>query len=209
MSNNLFDAKAIIEKYPAILAPMPPDPADNPTVNAILAAERLESRAFPRGTEYNQWLFDPSRSPEVHAIAADAHGRVRELMVRDGIEPDNSRILVHFVGSDDVHGVYPGATANRFAADLRRHNATQPYCDEYVCNIRVDRACAMGQGGSSTVLLPLLFGRVLLIFECCGACHAKARESAEVGYKLSVIEAQVELPPGAYIDPGSPIPPRP
>jgi hypothetical protein len=204
MSSNLFDAKALVEKYPDILAPRPPDPELNLTVQTVLATEKLQSQAFPRGTDCNQWLFDPSRSPEMHAIAAEAHGRVRELIARDGIEPGNSQILVHFVGSDEVHLVYPGATANRFAAALRRHDATQPYCDEYDCNIRLDRACAMGQGGSSTMLMPLLFNGVLLVFECCGGCHYKACGATTNNLKFGILTAQAQLPRGAHIDPGSP-----
>ena len=54
------------------MAPRPADPADSTTVQTVLAAEKLESRAFPRGTEYDQWLFDPKRSPEMHEIATKA-----------------------------------------------------------------------------------------------------------------------------------------
>jgi hypothetical protein len=203
VSSNIFDVNALIDKYPDIVAPRPPDPADDPTVNATIAAEKLESRAFPRGNEYNQWLFDPNRSPEMHEIATKAHRRLRELMARDEVEPNDSRMLVHFVGSDDVHAVYPGWTANRFAEDLRKHNATQPYCDVYACNIGISDNC----GRSSTVLMPLLFGDVLLIFECCGVCYSEACPMAGDGRTLSEINARSALPPGAYIDPGSPVPP--
>ena len=51
------------------------DPARNTTVVSIVRTERLEVRAFPsRGTDdYSTYLSDPSWSPCMHRIAADAH----------------------------------------------------------------------------------------------------------------------------------------
>ena len=54
----MFDINVLIAKYSMDEPPM--DPELNTTVQTTLAAEKLEGRAFPRGTEYNQWLFDGS-----------------------------------------------------------------------------------------------------------------------------------------------------
>lgn len=70
------------------------------------------------------------------------------------------------------------------------------------CNVNIAANC-----GGSTVLMPWLCGQFLLIFECCGHCHQKARETAETNFKFSVMAAHAELPPDARIDPGSPVPP--
>ena len=173
-----------------------PPRADNANVDVILAAERLEAKAFTRGTEYNRWLFDPVRSPRMHAIAAKAHRELREAIAPGYIEcpdpndypdPNDDSVLVHFVGSKEVHSVERGKSADRFAAYLRRHDATQPYCDDYECNVRIADDCE--ELGASTMLMPLLFGGVLLVFECCGRCHYKACELASDGYKLSVMAA--------------------
>lgn len=57
--------------------------------------------------------------------------------------------------------------------------------------------------------LPLERGQFLVVFRICRACDAWARETAEVRFRSNVLGAQVHLPPGAVIDPGSPVPPIP
>lgn len=138
---------------------------DNMTVNTISTAERLAAKAFTRGTEYNQWLFDPTRSPDLHAIAARAHREMRELMVRKGTECDDESVLVHFVGSDEIFAYKRGRSAERFAAGLRMHNATQPYCDEYVCNIRATYA-------STTSAQPARALAVRVAARCSCRCYS-------------------------------------
>src|ERR1700757_3572373 len=126
----------LIAKYGIDRRPM--EPALNTTVQVIDRAKQLETRAFARGTDYNQWLFDPARSPRLHKIAADAHRDLRLAIAHGDIEgddPNDDRVLVHFVGAREVHAVDRGRSADRFAASLRRHDATQPYCDEYRGNI--------------------------------------------------------------------------
>jgi hypothetical protein len=172
------------------------DPELNSTVQTIERAKQLEAKAFARGTDYNQWLFDPSRSPEMHAVAAKAHRDLNLAIACGDIECDDSTddtILVHFVDSREAYAVERGKSGERFATSLRRHNATQPFCDDYRCNIQIADECAANDGsdcaGGSTMLLPLRYGGVLLVFECCGACHRVARETAETNYKIGVMEA--------------------
>ena len=42
-------------------------------------------------------------------------------------------------------------------------------------------------------MMVLPFGAFILVFRCCEACDLEARETAEVGYKLGVIDAHERL----------------
>jgi hypothetical protein len=57
--------------------------------------------------------------------------------------------------------------------------------------------------------LPIACGRVVIVFEICTVCEFLVCDAVYFNTRASVIEAQAALPPGAYIDPGSPVPPRP
>ncbi|WP_460357691.1 hypothetical protein [Mycobacterium sp. ZZG] len=72
------------------------------------------------------------------------------------------------------------------------------------CNINVADRC-----DGEPEDFPVSFGGLKMIFKCCQACKAKAVETAETGMNTSEILAQAQLPPGARIDPGSPVPPTP
>ena len=143
----------------------------------------------------------------MHEIAVNAHRDMRLAIASGDIDcedPNNpDEVLVYFVGSSHAHTVRRGKSADRLAATLRLHDATQPYCDTYECNIQIDESCAAANGlgcaGGSTMLMALLFGGALLVFECCGACHHVARKLANDGYHLSAIEAELALPEGARV----------
>ena len=57
------------------------------------------------------------------------------------------------------------------------------------------------------VFLPLMRGQFIVVFGICQACDTWARVTAETNLRASRIEAQGTLPPGARIDPGSPLAP--
>ena len=177
-------------KFPDMAAPRPPGPALNPAVQTVIAAQQIEARGFTRGTDWHQWLFDPARNPRMHAIATKAHREMRLGISAGDIDcdalNDPNQVLVHFVGSKQVFAVPRGKSADRFGAILRRHDATQPFCDEANCSIQIADEC-----GPSTMLMALLFGGVLLIFECCGMCHHVARELTTDGYKVSEMDAEL------------------
>jgi hypothetical protein len=56
---------------------------------------------------------------------------------------------------------------------------------------------------------PINLGGVTVILSICEACRAKAGMAATTGLVFRAIAGQATLPPGARIDPGSPLPPRP
>lgn len=182
--------EALTTKYGIGQPPM--DPARNTTVATIVRTERLEAHAFPsRGTDdYNAYLFDPSRSPRMHRIAADAH-REMKLGIADRTidcpNADEDALQVYFVGSGQVRTCKPGRAADRLARFLRIVDAIHAEGGVYECNVGISDDCQRLSGG--TMLLPLLYGGVLLVFEVCGACHSTARELSEVGYRVGEIAA--------------------
>jgi hypothetical protein len=91
----------------------PPDP-NNPTVQAIVDdGPRLVAESFNwrLGSDLNE-LFDPTRCPEMYAVARRAHAQLRAAMADGTVEyvdasadpydpddVDDAAMLVHFVGS--------------------------------------------------------------------------------------------------------------
>nr|ABP44457.1 hypothetical protein Mflv_1979 [Mycolicibacterium gilvum PYR-GCK] len=181
---------ALTDKYGINRPPM--EPARNTTVQTIVRTEQLEAQAFPsRGTDdYNAYLFDPSRSPRMHAIAAYAH-RQMKLGIADGTidcpNADEDALQVYFVGSGQVRTCKPGRAADRLAGFLRIVDAVHAEGGVYECNVGISDDCeGLGVG---TMLMPLLYGGILLVFEVCGQCHSTARELSEVGYRVGEIAA--------------------
>ena len=76
-----------------------------------------------------------------------------------------------------------------------------------------ERGCdvqlAPGECSGRAVYLPLERGQFIVVFSICRACDNWARQTAELRFRSNVIAVQVGLPPGAHIDPGSPVPPIP
>ncbi|KZS67814.1 hypothetical protein [Mycobacterium ostraviense] len=64
-------------------------------------------------------------------------------------------------------------------------------------------------GGTTRLLLLLRRDPTILLWRVCRACETLARETAENNFKFGVISAQAQLPPGARIDPRSPVRPTP
>lgn len=170
----------------------PMDPAQNAMVQTINRTERLEAQAFPsRGTDdYNAYLFDPSRSPRMYAIASGVH-RAMKLGIADGTidcpDSDESALHVYVVGDHRVRTCKPGRPADRLAGFLRILDAIHAEAGSYECNVRISEDCQCLGGG--TTLLPLLYGGVLLVFEICGACHSTARELSTLGCRVGEIAA--------------------
>ena len=104
----------------------------------------------------------------------------------------------------------------RYAASLLGHmRSMHDYwdCTEYgcnhescglQCNINIAKAC-----NGTTRLMPVARNPLILLFRCCRECEVLGGQIAANNYKRHVIEARADLPPGAVIDPGSPVPPLP
>ena len=75
------------------------------------------------------------------------------------------------------------------------------------------RACDVCPGPGfarpATHLLPITQGAFVLVLACCDDCRAHIEQTVHDNMILSQLEAQAKLPPGAVIDPLSPVPPRP
>lgn len=187
----MFDEARIQEKYGIGLPPR----SDNSTVTAILAAERTVARAGG-GAGDMSWLFDPALNRQMWERANDA---IREMWRQHGE-------FMAGVWDSAVFLYYPGQSEFRaYGNDIERFAYMLGYASQNGCDIKL----ASGGCSEGTVFLPLEGGQFLVVFEICEACDAWARRIAETNFRVNVMEAQAKLPPGARIDPGSPVPSRP
>lgn len=216
----------------------PMDPAMNTTVTAMLAAEAISAKAHGRdntalfdpvwspamwdraneamselraGLAEDRITFDthdhydtvdldnppaeavfiwaPGSSSVLIACRSQSNARTRQIRGPDYF----SSMLQFFAMIDDYHSYGSGADA-----ELR-------------CTINVAKGCtahAEDHGVGTTRLMPVRRGQFLLLFRCCRVCEDVAGLLADTNFQISVLEAQSKLPPGARIDPGSPVPPR-
>lgn len=190
---NMFetDESHLVTKYGIGRPPKP----DNPHVDAVLAVERAAGRAALAGGN-TSWLFDPALNEKMWERANEA---IREMWRQHGdfmAGVWDSGVFLYYPGQSEFHA--HGNDIERFAYLLG-------YANQNGCDIKL----APGGCGDSTVFLPLERGQFLVVFEICTACDEWARHTAETNFRVSVLEAQAKLPPGARIDPGSPVPPRP
>ena len=201
----------LIDKFPAMNQPPVPSRSNrvgksawpaNDILRATLDGEEIVAKTFTRGSDYAE-LFDPSRSPEMYAVATKAHREFRLAMARGDIEfitarpyggapfdpddPNDMATLVHYVG--DWRAFVCRSQPDNFSALL--YVATNLGADQS-CTINITSDCH----GEAT-MLPLLFGTVLLIFGCCPSCLVAAGRLADDGFIVSEMEAraQVGLPP--------------
>jgi hypothetical protein len=190
-------------------------PRANPTVSACLDSGTIVAKTFLREHDYAE-MFDPDRSPEMWARAIEAVGALHKASARGEIG---------FVSASGPVGVpQPNPLDNPFDEHVTLMHCVGDY-RVFVCRNQPDNfsvalfvAANFGQGGSCMInvaddcgvvtrQLPLEFGTLLLVFECCDACLIMAGRLADHGLEASVAVAQAELPPGARIHPGSPVPP--
>ena len=192
------------------------NPALNTTVQAVLDAEHIEA-ALADDSLLNSALFDPAWCPTMHAKLMAELEELHALEHQGGIADYRT-----FRGETyDPHD--PASTSGtvllKFPGD----------CRLFVCRNNADRLAAMMKGWSFGVCdvciaedcqactfndhptrpLPIACGRVVLMFEICTACEFIVTDTTFYGVRSSVLEAQAKLPPGARIDPGSPVPPTP
>jgi hypothetical protein len=185
----------------------PMNPALNTTVQAILDAEQVVSRQR-WARRIGDWV-DPSRSPRMYEIATEAHRDLRRAMARGEIvyddfadegypyDPDNpadAAVLIHFVGSDRV-SICKRQLAGLVERGVDYHTGfLQLYGSVYDgaregdCSIRLVADC-----GGPDSMMTLSYGVFVLVFRCCEECNLVARENAEVGYKLGLMEAHERL----------------
>lgn len=210
---------------------------DNPTVNAVLAAERIAEGTHGRD---NTSLFDPIWSPAMWKRANDAMAELRTAMAKgrihydsqdydqfDANNPPDDAVFIWSVGSNTVLVCCRGgasATDRRlrgpdyfsnmlqFFAEIDDYHRYSSVTDhELRCTVNVAEHCTAETprfSGGTTRLMCLHRGQFILLWRVCRACEATAGETADDAYITNLLAAQAELPPGAVIDPGSPVPPR-
>jgi len=105
----------------------------------------------------------------------------------------------------DVFLYYPGThDFYVYSRNIERFAYMLTFAWPEGCDIKI----APGGCSGVEIFLPLQRGQFILVFGICEACDVWVRGTAETNFRASVMEAQEQLPPGAYIDPGSPVPPR-
>lgn len=179
-----------------------PPPPDHPIIGAVQVVERT-SAFVTRETCKTDWLFDPAWSPAMWQLAQRTlHDMHRQFGDQIDAAADSDTFLY-----------YPCIPNLYVYGDGME-------CFSYMITTRVPMPHAVGQRGcdvqlapegcrGQAVYLPLERGQFLVVFSICRACDAWARETAEVRFRSNVLGAQVHLPLGAVIDPGSPVPPIP
>lgn len=162
-------------------------------VNKLIAKYGMDNPPDPNNPEAeavlagerndaDNWLLcDPVRSPELYEIIAGAYHNLRKL------QPERAREL------GEPEPFAPDSTSNVW----------EYVGDEGRCCINIANFC-----NGLVTDLPISFCGLTMVFKCCSKCRAKIAEDTEIGMAISAMEAQSELPPGARIDPGSPVPPR-
>lgn len=179
-----------------------PPTLDNPNVAATQVVQRTRA-LVTRETGDTAWLFDPNWNPGMWRLA--------NRTMRDMRRQFGDRIEA--ASDSDTFLYYPCIPELYVYVDAMERVS-------YMITTRVPLPHAVGERGFDVQLapsgcsgramyLPLERGQFLVVFSICKACDGWARETAETNLKFAVISAQAQLPPGARIDPGSPILPTP
>ncbi|PBA12766.1 hypothetical protein CKJ69_22295 [Mycobacterium avium] len=137
--------------------------------------------------------------------------RLTQQTMRDMRERFGDRIEA--AGEGDTFLYYPciphlyvyDDAMERFSYMITRRVPLPHAVGERGCDVQLAPEACSGQA----VYLPHEHAPFIVVFSICRVCDAWARKTAETNFKLGVISAQVPLPPGARIDPGSPVPPTP
>lgn len=196
MSINEFDDAALRAKYGMDRPPQP----DHPIVGAVQVVERTRA-LVTRETGDTAYLFDPAWNPKMWLLANRTMRDMRERF-SDRIEAAaDSDTFLYYPCLPELY-VYDDAM-ERFSYMISTRVPLPHAVGQRGCDVQLAPGGCSGQA----VYLPLERGQFIVVFSICAACDGWARETAEVRFRSNVIAAQVHLPPGARIDPGSPVPP--
>lgn len=175
---------------------------DNPTDRTIQVVERTRA-LVTLDKDDTAWLFDPSWSPDMWMLAQRTMQDMREQF-GDRIDAAvDSDTFLYYPCIPNLY-VYEDAM-ERFSYMITTRVPMPHAVGERGCDVHLAHEGCSGRA----VYLPHVHGPFLVVFSICQSCDAWARETAETNFKLGVISAQVSLPHGARIDPGSPVPPTP
>ncbi len=232
MNINETDRDRLIAKYGIDQPPQ----ADNSTANATLDGERIMARTHSRDNIllfdpiWSPRMRKRANEAVAELRAAMARGRVQydshDYDQFDADNPPDDAVFIWFVGSGTVLVCCRGGATEtdrrlrgpdyfsdmlRFFAEIDDYHRYSAGADcELRCTINIAEHCtaqARAFSGGTTRLMPLQRGQFVLLWRVCRACEAKACETVETIFRTNVMAGQAELPPGARIDPGSPLAP--
>lgn len=200
MRVNIHQARReeLVVKYGIGRAPQ----VDNPIDGAIQVVERTRA-LVTRHTDDTAWLFDPAWNHDMWELANRTMRRMWQLF-SDRIEAAaDSDTFLYYPCMPNLY-VYDDAM-ERFSYMITTRVPLPNAVGRRGCDVRL----APGGCSGRAVYLPLQRGQFIVVFGICGACDEWARQTAEAKLRSSVLKAQAKLPPGARVDPGSPLRPRP
>jgi hypothetical protein len=194
--NPLTDAE-LIAKYGMNEPPQP----DHPIIGATQVVERTRA-LVTRETGDTAWLFDPRWNPKMWKLA---NRTMRDMRKQFGDRVESAADSDTFLYYPCIPNLYVYDDAmERFSYMITTRVPLPNAVGQRGCDVQLAPAGCCGRA----VYLPLERGQFIVVFSICKACDAWARQTAENNFKFAVISAQAQLPPGARIDPGSPLPPR-
>lgn len=170
-------------------------PQANYIDDSIQEVEATMARAVGRSGD-TSWLFDPICAPAMWELAEKTMGKMRVRFAKHIDRAADTDVFLYYPGTQNFY---------TYSRNVQRFAYMLTFAWPEGCDINL----APGGCDGVAVFLPLMRGQFIVVFGICEACDAWAREIAETNFKTSVMDAQATLPPGAYIDPGSPVPPRP
>jgi hypothetical protein len=195
MNNNEIDLRA---KYGMDNPPQP----EHPIIGTTQVVERTRA-LVTRETGDTAHLFDPAWCPKMWQLANRTMRDMRERF-SDRIEAAaDSDTFLYYPCLPELY-VYDDAM-ERFSYMITTRVPLPHAVGQRGCDVQLSLDGCSGRA----VYLPHEHAPFIVVFSICAACDAWARETAETNFKLGVISAQVQLPPGARIDPRAPVPPTP
>lgn len=177
----------------------PPDP-DNANVGAIQVVER--TRAFVTlDKDDTAWRFDPRWNPAMWELVNRTMAGMRQRFGDRIQAAADSDTFLYYPCIPELYVYEDGM--ERFSYMITTRVPLPHAVGQRGCDIQLAPSGCEGQA----VYLPLERGQFLVVFSICRACESFAGDAAENNFKFRVLAAQAQLPPGATIDPGSPVPP--
>jgi hypothetical protein len=197
-------------------------PALNTVVQGTVKADRIEAGIAGDESLLNRLLFDPSLCPTLHADLTRAIEDLHAIQSEDGHNGIRAQYVTFRGETYDPHDPHStsGTTLLKWPYDCRifvcRNNpdrlaASMLATSEWAaCSVQVAEDCQSLTFNDWPVRpLPIACGRVVLMFDICTSCEFKLPDTVFYNLQASVMEAQAKLPPGAVIDPLSPVRPAP
>lgn len=177
-----------------------PPQLDHSINHATQVVERTRA-LVTRETGDIAYLFDPALSPQMWQLAQRTMRDMRRLFSDEIEAAAETDTFLYYPCVPNLY-VYEDAM-ERFSYMITTRVPLPHATGERGCDVRLAPEGCAGQA----VYLPHEHAPFIVVFSICRACDAWARETAEVRFRSNVIGAQVHLPHGARVDPGSPIPP--